>query len=212
MVTLKKKWLQRGWGVQLGTGCEERLSNLRFADDILLIARSLNVLKKMMEEMREEVGRVGLEMHFGKTKILANNKGRKQNHALHTEIGHNRVEILSPDKSTKYLGRAFAFTEYHQREIKHRIACGWAKFMKYKGELCDRKIQLHKRLKLFNSVVTPTVLYGSCCWTMTKEREHLLQVAQRRMLRKIVQVPRWHMWRRRRRTLGELYCAFDADC
>jgi hypothetical protein len=191
MARVKKTWLQRGWGIQLGAGRDDRLLNLRFADDVLLVAKSLKILKKMMEDMRQEVAKVGLEMHFGKTKILANPKGRKQSHAPYVDIGNQRVEILGPDESTKYLGRAFALTDYHNREIKHRISYGWAKFMKYKDELCDRRISLEKRLKLFDSVVTPTVLYGSCCWTMTKEREHLLKVAERRMLRKIVQVARW---------------------
>ena len=36
------------------------------ADGILLVAKSLKVLTKMMEEMRVTVGEVGLEMHSGK--------------------------------------------------------------------------------------------------------------------------------------------------
>ena len=38
---------------------------------------------------------------------------------------------------------------------------------------------------LFSSIVTPTVLYGSCCWTMTRCREKKLLAVQRRMLRMI---------------------------
>ena len=190
MTGLKATWLKRGWGNQLGTNPEDRLSNLRFADDVLLVSRSLKVLRKMVTEMKRAVADVGLEMHFGKTKILANEQGRKQSHATNVDIDGHSVDILQPGESTKYLGREFGFTEYHVREIRHRVACGWAKFTTYKTELCDRRVSLHKRLKLFNCVVTPTVLYSSGCWTMTKEKQHDLQVAQRRMIRKIVQVPR----------------------
>ena len=49
---------------------------------------------------------------------------------------------------------------------------------------------MKQRLRLFNAVVTPTVLYGSSTWTMTKARERKLLVAQRRMLRRIVKVGR----------------------
>jgi len=155
---------------------------------VLLVARSLKVLKRMVAEMREAVADVGLEMHFGKTKFLANEQGRKQSHAEQVNIDGVIIDILKPDESTKYLGRELTFADYHDREIRHRIACGWAKFSSYKAELCDRRIPLHKRLKLFSSVVTPTVLYASGCWTMTTQREQALRVAQRRMLRKIVQV------------------------
>ena len=70
MAQLKATWIQRG---RQG----RTTSELRFADDILLVAKSLKVLTTMMEEMRVAVGEVRLEMHFGKTKILANVQGRK---------------------------------------------------------------------------------------------------------------------------------------
>ena len=75
-------------------------------------------------------------------------------------------------------------------ELKSRVANGWAKFHKYGKELLDKDYPLKQRIRLFNSVVTPTVLYGSSTWAMTKEREAKLQVAQRRMIRKIVKVGR----------------------
>ena len=95
---LKQTWIRRGWGVPLGVGKDERLLNLRFADDILLIAKSLKVLTKMMEEMQVAVREVGLEMHFGKTKILANAHGQKQGNASSIKVGANEVEIMSKIK------------------------------------------------------------------------------------------------------------------
>ena len=41
-------------------------------------------------------------------------------------------------------------------------------------------------MRLFASVVQPSVLYGCVSCSMTKEREHLLRTAQRKMVRKIV--------------------------
>ena len=72
------------------------------------------------------------------------------------------------------------------RELEHRITRAWAKFGAFKGELCDKRYCLVHRLKLFNAVVTPTVLYGSECWTMTAARAQKLKVAQRKMLRKML--------------------------
>jgi hypothetical protein len=187
---VKAGWLARGWGIKLGANPEDRLLNLRFADDVLLVARSFRILKTMLEELRHAVGEVGLEMHMGKTKILANAKGRKQTTASQLHLGSEQIDIMAPGESTKYLGRAFTFSDYHDKEIKHRIASGWAKFTAYREELCDKRIALEKRLKHFGSIVTLTVLYSSGCWTMTQERERRLSVAQRRMLRKMAQVPR----------------------
>ena len=46
------------------------------------------------------------------------------------------------------------------------------------------------RMRLFESVVTPTVLYSAGTWTINAARSQKLRVAQRRMLRSIVQVGR----------------------
>jgi hypothetical protein len=190
MTKIKAKWLQKGWGIRVGPYPGDLLQNLRFADDVLLLAKSIKVLKQMLEDLRAAAGEVGLELHMGKTNIFANSRGRKQSHAQHIGIGEDKVKILGQEASTIYLGRALAFTENHDREINHRIAAGWAKFTTYRKELCNRRLPLERRLKLFDAVVTPTVLYGSGSWTMTKEREGRLKVARRRMLRQITQVPR----------------------
>lgn len=63
-------------------------------------------------------------------------------------------------------------------------------FISTRKNFCDKRYPLRDRLRLYNSVVTPTVLYGSGVWTMTKELERLLRTAQRRMLRKILAMGR----------------------
>lgn len=44
---------------------------------------------------------------------------------------------------------------------------------------------LNDRLRFFHGTVTPTILYGSETWTMTKELEQQLQRTQRKILRMI---------------------------
>ena len=40
MDPLKKRWARKGYGMGLGAGAEKVLLNLRFADDLLLVAKS----------------------------------------------------------------------------------------------------------------------------------------------------------------------------
>ena len=94
---------------------------------------------------------------------------------------------------TTYLGRQACFNEFHDTGIRHRMDKGWAAFGKYKDELCGRHYPLRSRLRLFDAVVSATVLYGSGTWTMTVERTHLLQTTLRKMLRKIVGTPRRYL-------------------
>ena len=130
---------------------------------------------------------MGLEIHFGKTKILSNVTNRRGvSAAKEVNVAGKQGDVLQPGESVVYLGRCLVFRDFDDREIEHRVTRGWAKFSVYKGELCDKRYSLLHRLKLFNAVVTPTVLYGAECWTMTAGREQKLKVAQRRMLRKML--------------------------
>ena len=47
-----------------------RLTNLRFADDLLLFAPSLGIAQNMLRDLVQEAARCGLEVREAKTKIL----------------------------------------------------------------------------------------------------------------------------------------------
>ncbi len=51
-------------------GENEYLNNLRFADDIAIIAKSSGELKAMSEDLRRESKKVGLLINLAKTKIM----------------------------------------------------------------------------------------------------------------------------------------------
>ena len=184
MRQLKEKWKQERKGFQLKAGWEW-LQNLRFADDLLLIASSQSQVKSMLQDLSEAAARVGLELHMGKTKVLSNGVG-PGNRSSKIAINGQDVEVIPAGGSTMYLGRALSLRCPHDAEISQRIARAWAKFGTFKKELTNRSYSLQHRMKLFHTVVTPTVLYGCGSWVMTRAREQKLRTAQRRMLRAIL--------------------------
>ena len=115
----------------MGGGRSETLGNLRFADDVILMASSVKHLKTMIKEFMVAAGKIGLELHLGKSKVLTNeNPDYKK-----LEIDGCTFEV---QESTEYLGRVMSFTDSHSVEIKHRIARAWSKFMANKDVLCSR--------------------------------------------------------------------------
>ena len=56
--------------------------------------------------------------------------------------------------------------------------------------MCSRSCSPRLRLKLFEAVVAPVVLYGSACWTVTQRMAQRIRSTQRRMLRLILGSPR----------------------
>ena len=172
MKDVKEKWAKKGWGVHLGWGVEEKMTNLRFADDILLTARTLPQIKKMLGDVADAAGKVGLELHPGKTKILHNGIGYGTG-AKAAICGEMKlaIEIIGDEGETEYLGRVLNMTNMHGAEMRNRTTRAWAKFAKHKAELTCKDIPISLRLKLFDAVVTPTMLYGAGAWPMTKGRE-----------------------------------------
>ena len=138
----------------------------------------------MLEDVGQAAKEVGLLLHYGKTKILHNGRGQD---VRRTEVQANAqtIEIVS---STDYLGTKLCLdqTRAMDLEVGHRIARAWSKFSAFRSELTNKKSNLFDRLRLFNAVVTPCALYGCGSWSLKKEGEQKIRVAQRRMLRAIL--------------------------
>ena len=100
------------------------------------------------------------------------------------------MKVLTYLDATKCLGRKLTIHDHHTVEIDNRIATAWRKFNALRDELTNKRYPLNACVRPFNTTITPTVLYGSSSWTMTKTLTAKLQRAQRRMMRLIVGTPR----------------------
>ena len=181
-----KSWEDRNFGLEMGSMGSTRLTNLRFADDILLIATSKQDIVTMLSDLWVAAGSVGLELHMGKTKILTNRFAREDLGVQHCEVQGEKVEILSVDDTVMYLGRKLSLSQPQEVELESRMHAAWATFMKNRSVLCSRKYPLQARLKLFETTVSKSALYGSETWTMRAQDRRQLRSTQRRMLRWMV--------------------------
>ena len=69
-----KKWQENKKGIRLSDKTEDCLTNLRFADDVLLFSTSLEKLREMLCDFKSSTEAVGLGIHPDKTKILSNQR------------------------------------------------------------------------------------------------------------------------------------------
>jgi len=61
-------------------------------------------------------------------------------------------------------------------------------FNKMKSKLQSRKLSLHVRMRLFNCYITSIFLYNSELWVLTKRLENEIDIFQRNLLRKILNI------------------------
>ena len=186
-----QRWQKKkGMGIYLSDHDRDCLTNLRFADDVMLFATSKEQIRKMMCEFKKATEKVGLRIHPDKTKILSNQSNTNSDTKRYIKIGEMSIEILTRNESVKYLGQRISFHQQETLEIKSRIRAAWATFHKYRQELTSKNYMLKHRLRLFDATVSPTICYATGTWTPNKEHERMIQSTQRKMLRFIIQTGR----------------------
>ena len=183
-----QRWQKKkGMGTYLSDHDRDCLTNLRFADDVMLFATSKEQIQKMMCEFKKATEKVGLRIHPDKTKILSNQSTINSDTKKHIEVDDMSIEILTRNESVKYLGQRISFYQQETTEIKSRIRAAWATFHKYRQELTSKNYMLKHRLRLFDATVSPTICYAAGTWAPNKEHERMIQSTQRKMLRLIIQ-------------------------
>ena len=162
----------------------ERLTNVRYADDLVIYAKTQAELCEMLEILNEELDAIGLSLNASKTKIFTTTALHEP---LYIDVAGGMVEVLLGDSVHKYLGRHLCgdMKNRSTTEFMHRVAAAWGKFHKHRPTLMNKHASIKKRLRLFQSVVSPTVLFGLSTLPLTSAQLKQLDALQRRMLRSI---------------------------
>ena len=88
--------------MEIGEFERERLTNCRYADDILLFVKSLSELREKLIMLREELASAGVEIYENKIKILPT----VNDHGIDCiAIGSMTIEMIGLDESHPYLRR-----------------------------------------------------------------------------------------------------------
>ena len=114
MRELEEKWHKRKCGIQTYT--VDRLTNLRFADDLLLVASSRRQAQGMLSDLICGARAYGLEVHEDKTKILWNGFGQDSTTTA-AKVQSRTFEVLQVGESTLYLGRLLDLFNIHDTEL-----------------------------------------------------------------------------------------------
>ena len=138
------------------------INNLRYADDITLMAESGEELKSLLMRVKEESEKVGLKLNIQKTKIMASSP------ITSWEIGGETVETMS---DFIFLGSKITADGDCSQEIKRRLLLGRKVMTNLDSIFESRDITLPTKVHLVKAVVLPVVMYGCEIWTI-KKAEH----------------------------------------
>jgi len=143
------------------------IHTVKYADDLVLLAKEGKVLQDMIDKLIE-IGRCyGMEMNVEKTKLM---RISRQQFPVKIIIDHKQLENV---ESFKYLGSILTNDGRCTCEIKCRIAMTKAAFNK-KRTLFTSTLGLELRKKLVNCYVWSTASYGAETWMLRAvDQKHL---------------------------------------
>ena len=86
-------------------------------------------------------------------------------------------------KTFTYLGSTLEEDGELDAEVTHRVQSAWKNWKSVSGVLCDRRMNIKIKGKVYRTVVRPALVYGAETWALKKAQEKKLEVVEMRMLR-----------------------------
>ena len=128
---------------------ERNISNLRYADDITLMAESEEELKSLLMKVKEDSEKAGLKTF------------RNEDHGIWPttswQIGGETMERVT---DFIFLGSKITADGHCSHETKRHLLLGRIAMTKLDIILKSRDITLPTKVHLVNAVVIPVVMYG----------------------------------------------------
>lgn len=163
-----------------------RVSNIRYADDTVLIAETLSELQDMLARVADISAEYGLEINVKKTKWMVIHKKRDK---AAIEGQQLKLDNALIERVTKfqYLGTWLQEETDQTVEIRSRIEKARKAFVGMRNLMTRKDLSLALRMRLVRCYVWSTLLYGMESWVLNRALEKKIEALEmyiyRRMLR-----------------------------
>ena len=181
---------------------------LAFADDIAIVTRTEKELREVVRKLERETRKVGLEINQKKSKYMKwDDEDYAQSDFKVETCDGGIVQFEEVDRFC-YLGTVFTKLPGMSEEIATRLSQGNRCLHSLNSILASTNISKATKVRIYKTVIRPTVTYGSEVWVMGVEEEQMIGVWERKVLRKIFGGRKVEgIWQRR--TNAELYNLYN---
>jgi len=168
-------------GFQIGG---HNITNIRYADDTVLLAESVEELQRLLDVVVEESEKKGLAINCKKTECLVATK-RKQIPRCLLKVKNQNIKQVS---SFNYLGSTISEDARCVNEIKRRIILAKSAFSKLDKILRNVSLSMKTRLRVLDCYIHPVLSYGSEAWAITSEMRKRLESCEVWFLRRMMRI------------------------
>lgn len=161
---------------------DEPIKILLYADDIVILSDSPNILQNMIDKLYTYCNIWSLKVNLAKSKILIFRSGTRISNNLKWNYGEDDIEIVN---NYRYLGMDLNFNLSFKKHIENKlttskmaISSTWARYINHP------KISNSNKLKIFNAASKSIMFYGAQIWGFKKydEVEKLFRFFIKKML------------------------------
>ena len=179
---------------QIMTSCEgsygitvdsNSFGDLDYADDAALMASDPSRWHSILSHFRDAAASVGLCPSWSKTKVQNLAAGPSP---LSVSIDGQSVEAVD---SFIYLGSEVNSSGYCLSDVRRRIGIASSVMSQLDRTWKQARLSLATKLRIYQSCVMSTLLYGSECWCLLKKESDLLQSFHMRCQRRLLNVHWW---------------------
>lgn len=156
----------------------EKLNNLRFADDIVLISNKAEDIQAMLTELSNQCKLRGLLINESKTRMMTNRA------PIPIYLERTPIEYVN---DFTYLGQNISFMNREEKIIQQRINNSWKQFWSLK-DILDQQLSIETIKYLMDTAVLPVQVYSTQTLPLTSESMRKLAVCQRSMERILLKI------------------------
>lgn len=157
-----------------------QISELLYADDLVLLAGSERELQYNVDTYIREMQKVNMRINIEKTKTMIVGPTERKHEIT---IGGKTVEQVS---NFKYLGSCISSNGKIDEEINERTATGGKIFNSIKTNFLGKaEIPKDIKVEVVKKVVYPALVYGSESWPITDKQKKRITSTEMRFWRKI---------------------------
>ncbi|XP_063540231.1 uncharacterized protein LOC134749265 [Cydia strobilella] len=146
--------------------------SMLYADDIVLVEKNSKELQQRFNQWLSAIERHGLRVSRTKTEFMECDFGGTEGVGSNIEIDGNNLPKVS---RFKYLGSVLTTDSRIDEDVNHRVSAAWLKWRTLSGVLCDARMPIKTKGKVYKTAVRPTAAL--------KKHEQKLHITEMKMLR-----------------------------
>lgn len=161
----------------------KRISNLRYADDTVLLTTSVDDMKALLHRLEIESKELGLAVNKQKTKLMVVDRAGKLTDA------HECIQGIDKVDNFIYLGAQINSDGSSVPEIKRRIAMAKDAMTRLQVIWKNRSLGFRTKMRLVRALVFPIFMYGVETWTILARERHRIDAFEMWCWRRMLGIP-----------------------